>query len=183
MLRSSTSKRCTRIHIVFNINICHLPNPYTLIMVTLIVSFMNVWFVHRIVTRHPQLFDLRLVLVFVMAILGSSEYMSGSSKSAVHVVGVVALARGHCPNIVFRAFASAAVPVATATLAALAMYAAQAPLAEYLAQHKQCLLPHQRPSWSASRQHQPCLTLLRARPRMRHARSSGVLHYSSAFRR
>ena len=73
-------------------------------MVTLIVPFMNAWCVHFI------------------------ECMSVSSMSAPHVAGVAALAGSYCPSIVF---ATAAVPVATATLAALAMCAAQASLVEY----------------------------------------------------
>ena len=52
------------------------------------------------------------------------------ARSIPYVADVVALARGRCP---IRAFATLAVPVATATLAALAMYTAQAPLVEYIA--------------------------------------------------
>ena len=102
-------------------------------MVTLIVSFMSARYVQCPDTRHLQLFGLRFSSVLVMATFGSSRCMSGFSMSAPHVAGVVALARGHCPNIVSRAFTTAAVLVATATLAALAVYAAQAPLVEHIA--------------------------------------------------
>ena len=77
--------------------------------------------------------------------LAASKCMSGSSISAPNVTGVVALARGHCPNIVSRASATAAVPVAT-------RHSQCTPhrrrWSSASLQHQLCLMPHQRPSWS-----------------------------------
>ena len=85
----------------------------------------------------------------------------------------MALARGHCPNIVSRAFATAAVPVATATLAALAMCAAQAPVSHVAPRLSS------RPSSSASRPLQRCL-MLHQRGELRRARASAVCTDSAA---
>ena len=71
-------------------------------------------------------------------------------------------------------FATAAVPVATATLRDSQCTPHKRRWLSTSLKHQRRPMPHPRPSWSTSRQHQRCPTLHRTRRRMRHARSRSV---------